>query len=117
MTLAFTSALLSKLKADTALMLKLTYLGDMPPDNQASPYVVIGAEQDTRGRILDETETRHFFTLHIWSDYKGRKEVKEIMALIRADLEQMEHTYLEEAQILIDTSDWWHGVISYYTYL
>jgi len=64
---------------------------DNVPDNAAAPYVVIGddtvAEFDTDGERGFEATV----TIHTWSTYRGRSQVKEIMsavynALHRADL-------------------------------
>lgn len=64
---------------------------DNVPDNAQAPYVVIGddtfAEFDTDGDSGFEATV----TIHSWSTYRGRSQVKEIMsavynALHRADL-------------------------------
>lgn len=71
---------------------------DDPPELPASmpkdsfPYVVIGDDigvqantDDTKGREVD-------VTLHIWSRYRGSKQVKEIAGEIEAILDRSELT-------------------------
>ena len=52
---------------------------DDVPEGSVYPYVVIGEEtainNDTK--TLDGVE--HTLTLHAWSQYRGRREIKEIM--------------------------------------
>jgi len=55
---------------------------DGVPDNQPKPYVVIGddtlIEWDTDGQTGFDTT----ITLHVWSDYQGKAEVKTIQGQI-----------------------------------
>ena len=55
---------------------------DDVPQNAAFPYVVVGddtsiAFDDDCGNGLEST-----ITIHVWSIYSGRKEVKEIMGAV-----------------------------------
>lgn len=55
---------------------------DDVPENTSLPYVVIGEETTANSgtKTLDGVE--HTLTLHIWSEYRGRREIKEIMESI-----------------------------------
>lgn len=72
-------AVFSRLNGDTALV---TTLGadvyDHVPDAAAFPYVVIGnvteGPRDTMGRTGRDLDV----TIHVWSQYQGMKQVKEI---------------------------------------
>ena len=52
---------------------------DNVPEGSVYPYVVIGEETATNNgtKTLDGVE--HTLTLHAWSQYRGRREIKEIM--------------------------------------
>ena len=52
---------------------------DDVPEGSVYPYVVIGEETATNNgtKTLDGVE--HTLTLHAWSQYRGRREIKEIM--------------------------------------
>lgn len=52
---------------------------DDVPEGSVYPYVVIGEETTSNNgtKTLDGVE--HTITLHVWSQYRGRREIKEIM--------------------------------------
>ena len=52
---------------------------DDVPEGTVYPYVVIGEETSSNNgtKTLDGVE--HTLTLHVWSQYRGRREIKEIM--------------------------------------
>ena len=52
---------------------------DDVPEGSVYPYVVIGEETSSNNgtKTLDGVE--HTLTLHVWSQYRGRREIKEIM--------------------------------------
>tara|TARA_R110002167_G_scaffold34895_2_gene111461 strand:- start:1149 stop:1553 length:405 start_codon:yes stop_codon:yes gene_type:complete len=77
----------------TALTGSVTGLGaanvsvyDDVPENTSYPYVVIGEETATNNgtKTLDGME--HTLTIHAWSQYRGRREIKEIMQSIYQSL-------------------------------
>ena len=49
------------------------------PENTSYPYVVLGEETaaNNGSNTLDGVE--HTLTIHAWSQYRGRREIKEIM--------------------------------------
>ena len=61
---------------------------DFVPDNSAFPYVKIGEETsvDNGAKTLQGNE--HTLVIHIFSQYRGSKEVKNIMARIYALLHE-----------------------------
>lgn len=52
---------------------------DDVPEGTTYPYVVLGEETASNfgSKSLDGVE--HTLTLHVWSQYRGRREIKEIM--------------------------------------
>jgi len=72
-------AIYSRLKADTALMRKITGLFDAVSDDQNFPYVTIGEATSLPYRTFDKFGEECTITLHIWSRYKGFKEAAEIL--------------------------------------
>lgn len=55
---------------------------DDVPENTAYPYVILGEETTANNgsKTLDGVE--HTVTMHAWSQYRGRREIKEIMQSI-----------------------------------
>jgi len=55
---------------------------DDVPEDSAYPYIVIGEEtaNNISAKTVDAHE--HTLTLHVWSQYRGRKDIKVIMAQI-----------------------------------
>jgi hypothetical protein len=90
---------------------------DFEPDEETpGPYVVIGDTHEVEGRTMADDERKVFVRLHIWSSYRGRKEVIGIERDIEAALEGSEYLF-ESFQVLLDESDWMHGVVVYRTYI
>ena len=59
---------------------------DDVPEGTAYPYVVIGEETDTNIGTKDLDANEHTLTMHVWSQYRGRKEIKNIMSQIYTSL-------------------------------
>lgn len=60
---------------------------DDVPQNAAFPYVVVGDDSSVDWPVaLDADGEEVEATVHIWSRYAGRREVKELMAQVRAAL-------------------------------
>jgi hypothetical protein len=59
---------------------------DDVPEGTAYPYVVIGEETASNNgtKTLDGIE--HTLTIHAWSQYRGRREIKEIMQSVYENL-------------------------------
>lgn len=52
---------------------------DDVPQVTAYPYIVVGDDRSTPFDTDDSVGSETICTIHIWSQYRGRKEVKEIM--------------------------------------
>jgi hypothetical protein len=65
---------------------------DNVPDNAQAPYVVIGDDTLTEYDTFGELGFEATVTIHSWSVYRGRKQVKEIMGSIYDALHRAELT-------------------------
>ena len=77
---ALQSTIYSTLSGDSTLTSTLgASVFDDVPESTSFPYVVLGEDniQESGTKDVDGTDTT--LTLHIWSEYKGSKETKEIM--------------------------------------
>lgn len=52
---------------------------DDVPEGAAHPYIVIGEETTSDNGTKDKDGMEHTLTLHTWSQYRGRKQIKELM--------------------------------------
>jgi|TARA_R100000455_G_C6267619_1_gene122995 hypothetical protein len=64
----------------------ITGVFDDVPENTAYPYVVIGEETATNIDTKDKDAHEHTLTIHVWSQYRGRKEIKNIMSSVYTTL-------------------------------
>lgn len=103
------SALTALLASDPRASRPAIY--DHVPQDAAFPYVVVGDTTALEWDTDTSTGHEHTVTLHAWSEYRGRKEVKQIQgelynALHRHDLSITgEHTVTcehEYAESLLD---------------
>lgn len=82
------SAVYGVLSGDSTLMASVTGVYDdvpqaLDPGAAANfPYITIGDAQHQEWDTDTELGTDATVTVHIWSRYRGRKEVKDIQALI-----------------------------------
>ncbi|KQZ94197.1 hypothetical protein ASD64_04825 [Mesorhizobium sp. Root157] len=83
-------ALFSELNGDPALFALLggQKVFDRTPDKVAFPYVTFGRTSIFDWSTGTESGTEQLCTLHIWSKAKGKKEAFDIMATMRAKLDQ-----------------------------
>ena len=70
------------LNSDATLSAMITGVYDDVPEGSTYPYVVIGEQTAVNfgSKTLDGLE--YTLTVHVWSQYRGRKEAKEIMERI-----------------------------------
>lgn len=61
---------------------------DYTPQNTAYPYVTIDYQDDANADFLSQRKTRKVMYFAIWSNYRGQKEVLQIMSRIDAALHQ-----------------------------
>ena len=59
-----------------------TKVFDDVPEGTSYPYVIIGEETATNFGTKDKDANEHTLTIHVWSQYRGRKEIKNIMSQI-----------------------------------
>lgn len=74
---------------------------DHVPQDAALPYVMIGDDtaRDWSADDLSGEETT--LSIHVWSRYGGRREVKEIMAQIKGTLHEQMVTVLGHRLVLL----------------
>ena len=56
------------------------------PEETSYPYVVIGEETAIDSSAKDKDIFEHTLTIHIWSQYRGRRDIKEIMEQVHDTL-------------------------------
>jgi hypothetical protein len=61
---------------------------DSVPQNAGYPYVTIDFQDDTNADYLSAKKTRKIMYFAVWSDYRGQKEVLEILGDIYDTLHQ-----------------------------
>ena len=83
-SLALQKTVFDALDGDSTLQSLVTDVFDFVPESTAFPYVKVGEETavDNGTKTLQGNE--HTIMVHTWSRYRGRKEVKDIMARIYA---------------------------------
>ena len=72
-------AIYNILTNDSTLMTKVTGVFDFVPDNQDYPYVTIGEATSIPYETYDRYGEEVSVVLHVWSRYRGMKQVNEIM--------------------------------------
>ena len=70
----------------------ITGVFDDVPTDTAYPYVVIGDETATNISAKDKDLHEHTLTIHIWSQYRGNRDIKEIMKQVYAALNDVSYT-------------------------
>lgn len=78
-SLAIQSAIYNTLRLDSVINGMVSGVYDDVPEGSSFPYITIGDDTaiNAGSKSLDGIE--YTLTLHVWSQYRGRKEVKEIM--------------------------------------
>lgn len=76
------TAIYERLSTDAALTAKVTGVFDFAPENQAFPYVVVGADTGTDGSTFGADGQNVAAMIHTWSQYQGFAEVKAIHSII-----------------------------------
>lgn len=86
----------------TQLIAQLTCpIYDHVPEDTNFPYVTIGQDtQDDWSGEGFEGET-HTLTIHIWSQYRGRKEAKDLMKEIKDALHEQSLTLTGHSLVLL----------------
>lgn len=113
------------LTADSALtsLLGASWLYDDVPQDADFPYVVIDQMRLNDWSTGTERGSEHILMLHIWSRYRGKREVYEIADAIRAALDDAELTLDGNRLINLthqysdlkrdEDGETWHGVMRF----
>ena len=59
---------------------------DDVPEGTAYPYIVIGDDTATNISTKDKDIHEHTLNIHIWSQYRGRRDIKDIMKQVHDTL-------------------------------
>lgn len=96
---------------------------DHVPEGAVFPYITIGEGGETDESTMGKRNEAHSINVHIWSQYRGRKEVKQIMAAIHPVLHMSSLSLngvdfagmiFESSNILRDPDGLtWHGIQSF----
>ena len=65
---------------------------DHVPQDVSFPYVKIGESHSQPDDTICDEGTDELLTLHVWSRYRGQKEIKEVTAAIHTALHQVDLT-------------------------
>ncbi len=113
------------LKADSALtsLLGANWLYDDVPQDAEFPYVVIDQMRLNDWSTGSERGSEHILMLHIWSRYRGKREIHEIADAIRVALDDVELTLDDNRLINLthqysdlkrdEDGETWHGVMRF----
>ncbi|MFC6487974.1 DUF3168 domain-containing protein [Nitratireductor sp. GCM10026969] len=87
-TLDLQEAVFAALKQEPALVAALggPRFHDVTPAGLGFPYVTFGRASAYDWSTGTESGSEHFFSLHVWSKHKGRREALELMELVRTVL-------------------------------
>ena len=117
---ALQKAVFEALTANANLMGAISGVYDHVPADTAFPYVTIGETTVTDWSSKTFDGEVHSFTLHVWSRARGRKEVKEILALtydmlsgaaLSVEGQQLVDLRFDFAQTLLDADGLtFHGI-------
>lgn len=96
---------------------------DHVPENSAFPYVVIGEDLANEWDTDTEQGFETVLTLHYWSRYRGKKEIKQLMGEVYGLLHRTDLTITgqytvslmwESSEILLDADGLtYHGIEDY----
>src|SRR5690606_9406725 len=81
-------AVVSALKANPALMARVTGVFDKVPSDQRFPYVTLGSLFETEADTHTTRGLLASVTLHVWSEYEGNREAAEILEALDAVLDR-----------------------------
>lgn len=79
---ALQQAIYTALTGDGALMAMITGVHDHVPQGSSYPYVTIGESSAVDWQTVGHDGMEVTLVLHVWSRFRGRKEVKQILAEI-----------------------------------
>lgn len=65
---------------------------DDAPEKQAYPYIIVGEDSELPNETMGTVGVEQTLVFHIWSQYKGSKQVKQIHARMKALLHRWQPT-------------------------
>lgn len=68
----------------------ITGIFDDLPEGTDYPYVVIGEDTAVDDSSKDKTIFEHTLTIHVWSQYRGRRDIKVIMEQVHDALHNVD---------------------------
>lgn len=74
---------------------------DDVPEGTSAPYIVIGEETAIDAAVKDKDAHEHTLTLHVWSEYRGRYEIKTLMQEVYSKLHDAAITVTDASLVLI----------------
>ena len=109
--------------ASLSVLLSGAKIYDDVPQGTPFPYVTIGESTVRDWSTGSDTGLEHILTLHVWSQSKGRKEVQEIMDVLRTLLHEAAlpvsgHTLVNLRHELSEArregdGETYHGIVRY----
>lgn len=82
------SAIVSALRASSALTSQVSGIFDEVPEGTAYPYVSIGPITETADDAHDRQGLDALVVIHVWSAYPGNAEAADIFAAVDAALDR-----------------------------
>lgn len=115
------------LNGNAPLKAVVSRIYDMAVPETASPtypYIVVGEKMETAENRLGGIGRSVAVTIHIWSNYRGSKQIGEIMEMVQSLLENrslaltlsgwhLNAITLELSEILEDSVDLQHGILRF----
>src|SRR5690625_5523766 len=86
---------------------------DNVPQDTGFPYVVIGDDISTPFDDDCGVGAETLVTINVWRVYRGRQEVKNVMALIYAALQRVQLPFAHGYTVTF-TFDWQHSMVDAY---
>ena len=65
---------------------------DDPAEGAPYPYILVGEETTANSGTITKDAVEHTITIHAWSQYRGKREIKEIMQSIYESLHNTDIT-------------------------
>ena len=87
-SLELQKSIFNRLDGDSTLQNLVTDVYDFVPENTAFPYVKVGEETSLDNGTKTLQGNEHTLVIHTFSQYRGSKEVKNIMSRIYALLHE-----------------------------
>lgn len=100
--IAVQTIVFQELNASSEIGAEVTGIYDQAPEDATFPYITVGESTHNEFDTVDTLGDVATITVHVWSRYRGKKETKEIQALIYNVLHRANVTYSGFRRISID---------------